>query len=207
MSVTAKTPCVGRPRAFDAEIALQQALKVFWRNGYEGTSLTDLTQAMGIKKPSLYATFGNKEQLFLKVLELYEKGPGNFFFSALAQETAYQVAEALLLGAAASYADSDNPQGCVVIQGALSCSEASESIKAELISRRCSHEQSLCDRLQRAHAEGDLPASANPKLLASFIGTVVQGMSVQATNGVNDEELRQVAQMALASFPRTQLSG
>lgn len=203
MSTTTQMPCVGRPRAFDTNDALAKALEVFWRKGFEGTSLTDLTQAMGINKPSLYAAFGNKEQLFLKAIELYEQRPYAFFYPALKQKTAYQVVEYMLLGAASSLADTSHPQGCLIVQGALSCSEAGEAIKETLINRRREGEQDLCERLQRAKTEGDLPETADPLLLARYIVTVLQGMAVQATNGSCSEELHQVAELVLANFPKS----
>lgn len=202
MSTDTQTACVGRPRAFDTESALEKALEVFWLKGFEGASLTDLTQAMGINKPSLYAAFGNKEQLFLKAIELYEQRPCAFFYPSLEQKTAYQVAEAMLYGAASTFVDQTHPQGCLIVQGALACSEAGQAIKDTLITRRRDGEQALCERLQRAKDEGDLPSSANPIALARYLGTVVQGMAVQATNGICPQELRQVAELALANFPR-----
>ncbi|ASF17369.1 TetR/AcrR family transcriptional regulator [Shewanella xiamenensis] len=202
MSTVTQTPCVGRPRAFDADDALAKALEVFWRKGFEGTSLTDLTQAMGINKPSLYAAFGNKEQLFLKAIELYEQRPCAFFYPSLEKETAYQVVESMLYGAASSLVDESHPQGCLIVQGALACSEAGQAIKETLITRRRDGEQALCERLQRAKDEGDLPADADPLLLSRYIGTVLQGMAVQATNGICPEELRKVAELVLANFPK-----
>ncbi|MGI2198406.1 TetR/AcrR family transcriptional regulator [Shewanella baltica] len=202
MSTVTQTPCVGRPRAFDTDDALAKALEVFWRKGFEGTSLTDLTQAMGINKPSLYAAFGNKEQLFLKAIELYEQRPCAFFYPALEQKTAYLVVESMLLGAASSLVDKSHPQGCLIVQGALTCSEAGQAIKDTLINRRRDGEIALCERLQRAKDEGDLPADADPLLLARYVGTVLQGMAVQATSGICPNELRKVAELVLANFPR-----
>lgn len=202
MSVVGCTPNVGRPRAFDMDTALEKALEVFWRKGYDGTSLSDLTEAMGINKPSLYAAFGNKEQLFLKAIEMYESRPCSFFLPALEKPTAYQVAEHMLYGAAMNMADSNHPQGCVVIQGALSCSEAAATVKEALMNRRVEGEQKIRERFERAKQEGDLPASADAETLARFLGTVLQGMAIQANNGASAEQLRQVAAMTLQAFPR-----
>jgi AcrR family transcriptional regulator len=184
------------------DTALEKALEVFWRKGYDGTSLSDLTEAMGINKPSLYAAFGNKEQLFLKAIELYESRPCAFFLPALEKPTAYQVAEHMLYGAAMNMADTNHPQGCVVVQGALSCSEAAASVKEALINRRVEGEQKLKDRFDRAKTEGDLPAETDTEVLARYLGTVLQGMAIQANNGATSEQLRQVAQMTLLAFPR-----
>ncbi|HET8817832.1 MAG TPA: TetR/AcrR family transcriptional regulator [Pseudidiomarina sp.] len=194
--------CSGRPRAFDKEEALGKALDLFWRNGYEGTSLSDLTKAMGINKPSMYATFGNKEQLFLQAIDLYEKRPEAYFYSAMQQSTAYLVTQALLRGAAERMANADHPQGCVIIQGALACSEASATIKEELIKRRLDGQLALQERFEKAKQDGDLPQHVNAITLAAYIGTVLQGMSVQANNGASVEDLNAVADMVLQNFPK-----
>src|SRR6201993_1326600 len=117
---------VGRPRAFDIDKALDRALQVFWRKGYEGTSLSDLTKAMRINRPSLYAAFGNKEALFKKAIDRYVEGPGAFVRDSLAQPTARAVAERLLRGTIELATDSRNPRGCLIVQGALACGDAAE---------------------------------------------------------------------------------
>jgi AcrR family transcriptional regulator len=203
MTAVGCTPNVGRPRAFDMDTALEKALEVFWRKGYDGTSLSDLTEAMGINKPSLYAAFGNKEQLFLKAIELYESRPCAFFMPALEKPTAYEVAEHMLYGAAANMANKDQPQGCVVIQGALSCSEAAAAVKEALANRRLEGQKKLVERFERAKTEGDLPAAVNAETLARYLGTVLQGMAIQANSGATSEQLRQVAELTLLAFPRS----
>jgi len=127
---------MGRPREFDPDQALDRALRVFWRSGYEGASMADLTEAMGITKPSLYAAFGNKEELFRKALDRYVDGPGGYVQVALAKPTAREVVEHLLYHAADAVTDPENPPGCLAVQGALCCGEAAETIKQELMSRR-----------------------------------------------------------------------
>jgi AcrR family transcriptional regulator len=199
--MTANSTPVGRPRAFDVDKALQKALEVFWAKGYEGASLPDLTEAMGINKPSLYAAFGNKEQLFLKAIELYENRPCAFFQPALLQPTAYQVAKHLLFGAAAANADPNLPNGCVVVQGALSCSDSASNVKQALIEKRRHGEQQMLQRLEQAKAAGDLPADADCAALASYLAVQLQGMAIQAANGATPERLQQVAALALKVFP------
>jgi AcrR family transcriptional regulator len=201
MSVTNCPPSVGRPRCFDMELALEQALDVFWRKGYQGASLTDLTQAMGINKPSLYAAFGNKEQLFLKAIELYEQRPCAFFEPALEQQTALAVAEFMLYGAARSFADRTHPQGCLMVQGALTCGEEATAIKEVLIARRAEGEKMLQERFYRALKVGDLPQDTDVIVLARYLSTVLHGMAIQATCGVGSDELISVASMALSNFP------
>jgi AcrR family transcriptional regulator len=196
------TTSVGRPRAFDTDTALAKALEVFWRNGYDGTSLAELTEAMGINKPSLYAAFGNKDQLFLKAIEFYEKRPCSFFLPALEKPTAYEVAEHILYGAAINMADKSHPQGCLLVQGALSCSAAATTVKEALLQRRVEGHSKLRERFERAKQDGDLPLSADAETLARYLGTVLHGMAVQANSGVTSEQLHQVAKMALQAFER-----
>jgi AcrR family transcriptional regulator len=195
------TGVMGRPREFDAEKALDAALWVFWRKGYEGTSVNDLTEKMGITKPSLYAAFGNKEELFRKALDRYIEGPGSYMKRALAMPTAREVLEHLLYGAADALSDPGNPPGCLAVQGALSCGDAAETIKQELMARRSQGEEDIRTRFLRAIEEGDLPAGSNAADLARYISTVTQGMSVQASGGATHPQLRKIAEMVLRTWP------
>src|SRR4030081_1680148 len=111
----------GRPRSFDTEKALDRALQVFWRKGYEGTSLPDLTEAMGINRPSLYAAFGNKEGLFRKALDRYAERSGGLMCEAMKEPSARAAAERLLRATADALTDPRNPRGCLAVQAALSC--------------------------------------------------------------------------------------
>lgn len=202
MTTKTQTVCRGRPCAFNKEEALGKALELFWRNGYEGTSLSDLTKVMGINKPSLYSAFGNKEQLFLQAIDLYEERPDAFFYPAMEQKTAYLAVQAILRGAADRMANADHPQGCVIVQGALSCSEASATVKDALVKRRLEGQQALQKRFEQAQQDGDLPQHIDAANLASYIGTVLQGMCVQANNGASTAELYAVADMVLENFPK-----
>ena len=192
----------GRPREFDLDKALDQALLVFWRKGYEGASLPDLTEAMGINRPSLYAQFGNKEELFRKAMDRYAEGPAGYVRTALEQPTARLVAEHLLFGGPNLLSDPKNPRGCLAVQGALACGDAANSIRQELIARREAVQFAIQQRLERAIAEGDLPSDANAADLARFLSTVMQGMSVQAASGASSDELRRVAETALQAWPK-----
>ncbi len=191
----------GRPREFDVEEALNRALIVFWRKGYEGASLPDLTGAMGISRPSMYAAFGNKESLFRKALDRYVEGPASYIREALGQSDARSVFESLLLGAADSLTHARHPRGCLMVQGALSCADASESVRKELAARRESAEVAIRKRFERARKEGDLPKKADPADLARFVTTLIQGMSVQAAGGATRNELRRVAESAIGAWP------
>jgi len=192
----------GRPRAFDSEVALDRAMHVFWTKGYEGASLSNLTRAMRINRPSLYAAFGNKEELFLKVLDRYANGPLAYFRKALAAPKAREVIEQILLGAADMATDPKLPAGCLMVQGALACGDSAGSVQKEVAARRAASEVALHRRLQRAKREGDLSPQADPAELARYIMTVLQGMAVQGANGAKRDQLRRVARTALRAWPK-----
>jgi AcrR family transcriptional regulator len=192
---------MGRPRAFDKDQALDQALHVFWEKGYEGTSIADLTEAMGINPPSLYAAFGNKEALFREALDRYEALRDAIMEEAFAAPSAREAMSRLLQGTADRLSDKDKPRGCLMVQGALSGGEECEAVKRDLAARRAGGEALIRERLKRAKREGDLPADADPAAIARFITTVLQGMAVQATGGAGRKELRAIADMALRAWP------
>src|SRR5437764_5929726 len=138
----------GRPRAFDPDAAVEHAMHVFWAKGYEGATLSDLTRAMRINRPSLYAAFGNKQQLFRKVLDRYMDGPVAYFGKALAATKAGEVVEEIFLGTARMADEPRIPAGCLMVQGALRCGDA--SVRREVAARRAKAEVALRRRLQRA---------------------------------------------------------
>jgi AcrR family transcriptional regulator len=193
---------LGRPRSFETGKALDAAMKVFWCKGYEGASLSDLTRAMGINRPSLYAAFGDKEALFRKVLDRYDSGPAAYVREALSQPTARAAVERLMEGAAELGTASSNPRGCLFVQGALACGDGSKAIRHDLILRRDAGEKAVRLRLKRAQAEGDLTRDANPADLARYVATVIQGIAVQAASGAARPELRRVIQTALRVWPQ-----
>ena len=194
-------PQLGRPRTFDADRALDRALTVFWRNGYEGASLPALTKAMGINRPSLYAAFGNKEALFRKAVERYDRGPAGYTYKALKQPTAREVVEALLKGAIALLTKPQNPGGCLMVQGALACGENAKRVRQELAALRAAGVTAIRRRFQRAIDEGDLPARADASALARFVATVTHGLAVQAASGASRKELLRVKDMFLRTWP------
>jgi len=191
----------GRPREFDPKKALDRALQVFWRKGYEGASLSDLTKAMGINRPSLYAAFGDKQALFRKAVDRYAKGPAAYICQALQEPTARAVAERLLHGSVDLLTNPANPRGCLMVQSALACGDAADCIREELASRRAAGQAAIHQRFKRAVSEGDLAAKADPADLARFIATVIHGMAVQAASGATRAELRRVAETALRAWP------
>ena len=191
----------GRPPAFDHDEALEQALQLFWQHGYEGTSMAELMQAMDMNKPSIYAAFGNKEELFRKALQRYLAGPVAYAVEALQAPTAYQVVEKFLTASVTLLASRPSPQGCLIVQGALSCGEGSALIRQELTEYRKRFEAALRQRFEQARADGDLAAEAEPADLARFVATVHQGLSVQAASGATREEMMAVVELALKSWP------
>ncbi|UEM16548.1 TetR/AcrR family transcriptional regulator [Bradyrhizobium barranii subsp. barranii] len=188
---------MGRPREFDAETALDQAMEVFWRHGYEGATIAQLTEAMGINPPSLYACFGNKEGLLKAALDRYTKLRGVWMDEVVAAPTARDVAERMLMGIADKQTDPANPPGCLLVQGGIACGSGSENVPFELAARRAQNEDQLRDRFVRAKAEGDLKPGSDPAALARYVSAVSVGMGVMASSGSDLEALRQVASVAV----------
>jgi AcrR family transcriptional regulator len=200
VNVAGKTP-IGRPRGFDADEALERAMVVFWEQGYEGATLTDLTNAMGITKTSMYAAFGNKEELFGKALERYAEGPAAYAARALEQPTAREVATAFLAGSVEASTRPGCPAGCLGVQASLAAGEVGRTVRDALAAWREEGRSRLRDRFQRAVDEGDLPPNADPGLLARYVMTVANGIAVQAASGAGRDELQQVAEAALRNWP------
>ena len=192
---------MGRPRGFDLDQALEQAMQVFWRLGYEGASLAELTKAMGINSPSLYAAFGSKEGLFKAVLDHYAARRQECLAQVLAAPTAREAAERLLFGLVDLATDPNEPPGCLLLQGGLSCGVTTPTIPQELARRRAYLETALEERFTQARDAGDLPASADPAVLARYLAAVCNGIAVQAAAGASRDELRQIAALALHAWP------
>lgn len=192
----------GRPRAFDADRALAAALRLFWQHGYEGTSMTALTEAMGITRPSLYACFGNKEALFRKALDLYEREKLAYVGAALAAPTAREVAERLLRGVLRTHCGGTDPQGCLGVIATVACGVEAQSIRQEAIARGASAEAALIRRFVHAREEGDLPAQYDPQAMAQYLTTLLQGLAVKAGAGAPREALERVIAVSLETWPR-----
>ena len=176
-------------------------MNVFWRKGYEGASLSDLTAAMGINAPSLYAAFGSKEGLFRAVLERYDERRKGFMENVLSAPDALGVARNYLEGIAEFAADTNggmNPPGCLLVQSG-SCSD--QAIPEEVARHRAEKEAALRNRFERARKDGDLPKDADPATLARYLSAMANGICMQAAAGAAPAELLDIARMALSSWP------
>ncbi|MEQ6307841.1 helix-turn-helix domain-containing protein [Delftia acidovorans] len=188
----------GRPREFDRDQALERAMLAFWRRGYEGTSMADLVQALGIASARIYAAFGSKQDLFREAVQRYEAGDGGFADRAMAQEPRVRDALARVLrDAVATYTDDAHPLGCMVVTAATNCAEENEAVAAWLAEHRRQRTQSLIDRLQRALDEGELRAGTDVQALGDFYATQLHGISVQARDGVSRQRLLAAVETAL----------
>jgi AcrR family transcriptional regulator len=191
----------GRKSQFDADEALERALEVFWARGYEGATLPELTWAMGINRPSLYAAFGNKEQLFRKALDHYQTGPQAFLAEALRKPTARAAVEAIFSGFVGMLRGRDKACGCLIVCGALACGEEAEPVRRELAWLRQATVTTLRERFERAVQEGDLAEGTDCAALARYIATLLNGLAVQAASGATQKELRLVSALAMRARP------
>jgi AcrR family transcriptional regulator len=192
---------IGRPRGFDADEALERAMLVFWKHGYEGASTACLTNAMGISTTSMYAAFGNKEKLFRKVLERYTEGPSAYLVRAMEEPTALGVATAILSGVVRTTTRPAHPHGCLGVQGALTVSDSGQEVRDLLVAWRNDGYSRVRERFQRAVDDGDLPPQTDPGLLARYLTTFAFGIAVQAASGVGRDELQEMADAALRNWP------
>lgn len=191
----------GRPRSFDRDEALRRAMRRFWESGYEATSVSDLTEAMGINSPSLYAAFGSKEELFREAVTLYAATEGASAVRWLDDEpTARTAVESMLRANATAFTDPDKPPGCMIVLSGVNCSEENASVWNFLAETRRSDHARLRERLDRAVADGDLPAGADTTGLAAFYTTVLYGLSIQARDGATRAELHAVVDAAMAAW-------
>lgn len=201
MEIDSHPATKGRPREFCVDAALAAALRVFWSKGYEGASMADLTDAMGITKPSLYAAFGNKEALFNKALDLYEREKTDYMGAALDAPTARGVAERLMHGALDMYSCPENPNGCLGVITSVACGAEAECIRDAVLARGAEAKRAMLARFARAKDEGDFPADVDPAGLAALLTAVNQGMAVQAGAGATRAELERLVETSLKLWP------
>jgi AcrR family transcriptional regulator len=192
---------MGRPREFSEDAAVEAAMRIFWEKGYEGTSLDDLTTAMGINRSSLYLTFGDKESLFRRVISRYGEAQLTFVSHALSQASARQAIETLWRNTVRFLSDSTHPRGCLSLQGGLTCGSGMEAVKKAMIDWRKSALAPIEKRMQRARKDGDLSRDVNPGDLARYVLIVMNGLSIQAANGASQVEMNAAVDVALLSIP------
>lgn len=192
----------GRPRSFDRDDVLDRAMHLFWERGYEGTSISELTEAMGISPPTLYTFFGDKKHLFLEVVERYQSGPGCFAAKALTEEpTAERSIRRLLLEAVDSFSNSRRPKGCLVVLGATNCTVDSSDVFAALADRRHAAEIAVRRRIAAGRLAGELAEDADIDALTGLITTTLFGLAVKARDGTSRAALRQIVDQAMRSWP------
>lgn len=192
----------GRPKAFDPDSALDQAMMLFWDRGYEGTSVDELSAAMGISPSSIYATFGDKEKLYQAAIDRYLAGPGAYTAGILAKApTARMAVEEILMTSPALLTRKDRPTGCMLANAVTHCAAEAEPLQHAIAERRGLSVGLFKQRFDRAVAEGELPPDTNTCGLSRFFGTVLQGMTIQARDGVSAEDLKAVAETALRAWP------
>src|SRR3989442_3396195 len=193
----------GRPREFDREAALERAIDVFWRHGYEAASVSDLTAAMGINPPSLYAAFGDKEKLFLEAVEREQQQPRESVDQVFDEApTAKEAVHRVLQDAARELACSSHPRGCLLVMSGTNCSDASAHGQSDLAQRAAAMKASLKARIDRGAAAGELPRGTDTAALAEFYSTVFQGMVMQARDGATPKRRRATADAAMRAWPR-----
>ncbi|ANF58722.1 hypothetical protein A5892_15645 [Halotalea alkalilenta] len=191
----------GRPRQFDSDIALAAAMGVFWRHGYAGASIGTLLEAMGISRATLYSTFGDKEHLFHKAMELYEREKTAYMLEALEQPTARSVAEHLLVGTLALQTDTANPKGSMGIVHSISHAPGDERVREFVTQRSLFWRAKLIARIERAGRDGDFPASFDAQGLALSLKAATDGLLVAAGSGASEQELKGIVSTFLAMWP------
>ncbi|MEO9323502.1 TetR/AcrR family transcriptional regulator [Nocardioides sp. C4-1] len=179
----------GRPRSFDRDAALQAAVEHFWRDGYEATSISTLTAAMGVSPPSLYAAFGDKQRLFEEASATYFARTCEGLDQALALPTAREAVQRMFDDTARVHADPTTPLGCLML------SEPLLAVQRDEVRRR------LRDRIDRGRRDGDLPPGTDAEQLATFLVAVLRGMSGCARDGGTLDDLTAIAATAMKAFP------
>jgi AcrR family transcriptional regulator len=188
---------IGRPREFDEDSAVEAAMRVFWEKSYEGTTMAELTEAMGINRSSMYAAFGGKEAVFRRAVERYRELQMTYIKESLNQQSLRDAIAGLILGTAEFLSKPDNPRGCLVIQGALACGVDAEPAKQAMIGWRKQGDMAIQKRLQQAQSAGELSVDVEAADFARYLSSVMAGLAIQAANGASRADLRSVAEISL----------
>ena len=194
---------IGRPPSFDRAVALEQAMLLFWRHGYEATSLSDLTRALGVTAPSIYSAFGNKKGLFLEAVDLYLSGESSPISIIDAAPSARDAARILMEGAAIAFTGEETPPGCMLATSAISVSAEAADVQAHLSAIRNGVEAHLKARIQADVANGTLPQHTDAETLAAHTTAIIQGSSTLARDGASRDKLLRVARSAMTAWPQS----
>ena len=195
----------GRPLSFDRDAALGRAMLLFWAHGYEATSIADLTTAMGITPPSLYAAFGDKKRLFLAAVDLYRAGNGAGSVASDqmidAAPNAADAARQMLDGSAVHFTGKNTPPGCLLATGAISCSAAAADVQTAIAAIRLGVEARLREKILADIASGLIPQDTDAEILAAYIMAMIQGMSTLARDGASRQKLQTLANAIMLGWP------
>lgn len=191
----------GRPRNFDKDEALKMALDLFRKKGFDNTSIGDLTEALHVNKPSLYAAFGNKEELFSEILKAYISGPASYFFEVFNETTTKELVRSLLTKSIEILFYSENPHGCLIVMSTASEELQKVGIQQSLVASLKEHQHKLVERFERAKAEGELKKDVDPERLALYVVTIHKGLSLQAINGSNKQEMLGLVEQVVGLWP------
>lgn len=189
---------MGRQRSFDTTHVIEQAMLLFWERGYEAASMADLSAVMGLNPPSIYAAFGNKQALFERCASHYASSVAAYAPRALDEEaTAAKALRRYVFEAIEAFSAEERPKGCLLVSAATNCSKVSTGAQDLLAGYRQASEAMIATRIRRGIEEGDMPAAADPDLIAKFISVVIQGLAAQARDGATADVLHSVAELAL----------
>jgi AcrR family transcriptional regulator len=187
----------GRPISFDRDAALEAAMLLFWKRGYEGTSMADLTQAMGLNPSSIYAAFGDKHALFSLAVKRYIDSRAQYAMKALGEPTLKRVIRALFYNTVAFLTTPGHPPTCMTLAGAVGCSVDATPARDLMKEIRKQNQVAIRERLIKARKSGELSKDVNVDDYTRFLSTIIAGLSIQAANGSTKAELMRTAQMAL----------
>ncbi len=192
----------GRPKNFDRSVALQQAMKLFWERGYEGTSFDDLTAVMGISASSFYNTFGSKEHLYQEATEAYMAAAGEWFAGELNADTDTKTAfHRLLTVAAREFTRTDRPTGCMISLACTQVPPALTCLRDAMAGYRGAAQAAMAARIQRGIDQGDVPEGTDVEALAAFYSTLSRGLAVQARDGASRERLQEIVEVSMRAWP------
>ena len=197
-----KAKKTGRPLSFNRDEVLKKAMLTFWRHGYESTSISDLTAAMGVTAPSIYSAFGDKKKLFLEAMRLYAGSLGDFEQALNDAPTARQAVSRLLMSVAEAFTGEDTPRGCLLASATASVSDNALDVQAAVSEVRRDIIDCLTKRIFQDIADGHLPQNTQAGSLSALVVAVIQGMSVLARDGLERENLKAVASVAMEAWPQ-----